>query len=191
MLIQSMFCTKPYTFPPSFNLLAKALPLLVDGFWAVKNLELRFPVLFSGPSLTTVVSPGYQAFSQALSSSSLEGWEVALPTIMDKSASISRTFAYSLLICIYLGRHLYLFAGPAVTKYRGLGGLNNRNLFLRFCKSEVQDQGVSRFSFFWGLSPSTKTAAFLLCLPRVFSLCECIICMSWSSLRMRTLVILD
>ena len=41
----------------------------------------------------------------------------------------------------------------AIAKYHRLGGLNSRNFCAEFWRLEVQDQGISRFHFFWGLSP--------------------------------------
>jgi len=57
---------------------------------------------------------------------------------------------------------LYRFAGAPITKYHRLAGLNN-SLFSQLWWLEDQDQEVSRFDFFRGLSPGLADACFLSC----------------------------
>ena len=56
---------------------------------------------------------------------------------------------------------LYRFAGAPITKYHSLAGLNN-SLFSQLWWLD-QDQEVSRFDFFRGLSPGLADACFLSC----------------------------
>ena len=61
-----------------------------------------------------------------------------------------------------------LSAQVATTKYCRQSGLNAEMCFSQFCRLEVQDQGVSIFSFGESSLPGLQMAVFSLCLHMAF-----------------------
>lgn len=65
-------------------------------------------------------------------------------------------------------------AQAAITKHNRLLCINSRHLWSQFWSLEVQDQGVYRIGFFWGLFPWLADDSLYLVFPYVFSVCVCV-----------------